>query len=195
MAVTGRMGVQTLTSKKVFCLLSPQNPCALISSLASSCLFAVRSAMFSPERGCSPGWGTLLSGASPRDLWFHCVSRSWILHDCRSRHVPLWSCFPIHLSRAVNQASIQPHGIPECHLVQVKAMLIYRQDRQPVGCTLFSSQVGHSFGVLRELFQEQPGVICCCLSLLLPDRWPCLSLFLQCVWVKLPRLMENIICD
>ena len=63
----------------------------------------------------------------------------------------------------------QADNIPECRLVQVKAMLIYRQDRQPVGCTLFSSQVDHSFGVIRELFQEQPGVLCSCLSLLLLD--------------------------
>ena len=39
----------------------------------------------SPQRGAvvqaqSPCWDTLLSGASPRDLWFRCVSGSCILH-------------------------------------------------------------------------------------------------------------------
>ena len=35
--------------------LSPQKPCALMSTLASSCLFAVCSTRVSPERGCSSG--------------------------------------------------------------------------------------------------------------------------------------------
>ena len=73
-------------------------------------------------------------------------------------------------------------------------MLIYRQDCQPVGCTLFSSQIDHSFGVIRELFQEQPGssTATCVLSCLSADlAFLCFSN----VWVELPRLLENQICD
>ena len=59
----GAWRFKTLMSKKgVLLPLSPESM-SLMFSLFSSCLFAVHSAMVSPERGCSPGWGTLLSGS------------------------------------------------------------------------------------------------------------------------------------
>ena len=114
MPVTGRMGVENPYIKKASCSLSPQKPCALMFSLASSCLLAVCIARVSPKRGCNPGsiptLGHRLSGASPRDLWFRCVSGSWVPHNCRSGHVPLWNCFHIHTSQPVDQASNRTLG-------------------------------------------------------------------------------------
>ena len=49
------MGVENPYIKKASCFLSPQKPCALMSTLALSCLFAVLSARVSLERGCSSG--------------------------------------------------------------------------------------------------------------------------------------------
>ena len=68
MAVTGRMGLKTLTSKKASCRLSPKKPCALMSSLASSCLLTVRIAKVSPERGCNPGSIPTLGHTSVRSF-------------------------------------------------------------------------------------------------------------------------------
>ena len=71
-AVAGRMGpLKTLTSKKASCFLSPQKPCALMSTLALSCLFGVCSARVSPERAAvqaqSPRWRIPQSAALLRD--------------------------------------------------------------------------------------------------------------------------------
>ena len=54
MTVTGHMGVENLyVEKSVVLPPLPQNPCALMSSLASSCLFAVHIAKASPRRGAA----------------------------------------------------------------------------------------------------------------------------------------------
>ena len=53
MTVTGRMGVENPYIEKAVLPPLLQNPCALMSSLALSCLFAVRIAKVSPEWGCS----------------------------------------------------------------------------------------------------------------------------------------------
>ena len=49
----------------------------------------------------------------------------------------------------------QADSIPECRFMKVKAMLSYRQDRQLVECTLFSSQVDHSLDIIRKLFKQE----------------------------------------
>ena len=133
-----------------------------MSSLVSSCLFAVRSAMVSQGRGCSPGSIPTLghtyqeaesSMIAGQDM-FHCETASTYTLLRQSIRPPSKS---------------QADSIPECRLVQVKTMLSYRQDCSPVGCTLFSSQVDHLLDVIKEFLKEQPGVLCYCLSLLLPD--------------------------
>ena len=99
---------------------------------------------------------------------FHC--------ETASTYALLWQSFG-------PPSKPQADSIPECRLMKVKAMLSYRQDRQPVGCTFFSSQVDHSFHVIRKLFKQEPGFLCHSVSLLLPDCWPCLSLLLHCFWI------------
>ena len=98
----GAWGLKTLTSKKASCRLSLQNPCALMSSLTSSCVSRCTSRTSPQREGCSLGPIPTLGHASVRSFEMSAFVVSQEAESSRITSQGMFHCFYIHTSQAVD---------------------------------------------------------------------------------------------